>query len=45
MARFTDLRVWHEARTLLQLVSQTTHDMRAEGDLKSQLPRAAISIV
>ncbi len=45
MAKFTNLRVWHEARTLLQLVSQATHDMRAEGDLKSQLRRAAISIV
>ncbi len=45
MAKFTNLRVWHEARTLLQLVSQATHDMRAEGDLKSQLRRAAISVV
>ena len=45
MAKFTNLRVWHEARTLLQLVSQATHDMRAEGDLKSQMRRAAISIV
>lgn len=45
MARFTNLRVWQEARTLLRLVSQATQNMRPEGDLKSQLRRAAISIV
>jgi four helix bundle protein len=44
MAKFTDLRVWQEARTLLQLVSTVTRDMRAEGDLKSQMRRAAISV-
>ena len=45
MARFTNLRVWHQARDLLRLVSSATRDMRAEGDLKSQLRRAAISVV
>jgi four helix bundle protein len=45
MAKFTNLRVWHEARTLLRLISTATRDMRAEGDLKSQLRRAAISVV
>ena len=45
MARFTKLRVWHQARVLLHLVSAATRDMRAEGDLKSQLRRAAISVV
>ena len=45
MARFTNLRVWHEARSLLRLVSSATNDMRPEGDLKSQLRRAAISVV
>ena len=45
MARFTNLRVWHQARTLLRMVSEATRSMRAEGDLKSQLRRAAISVV
>ena len=45
MARFTNLHVWHEARSLLRLVSNATNDMRPEGDLKSQLRRAAISVV
>ena len=44
MAKYTNLRVWHQARALLKLVSAITADMRAEGDLKSQLRRAAISI-
>ena len=44
MAKFTDLRVWQEARTLLKLVSTVTRDVRAEGDLKSQMRRAAISV-
>ena len=44
MARFNNLRVWHEARILLQLVSAATHVMRSEGDLKSQMRRAAISV-
>jgi four helix bundle protein len=44
MAKFTNLRVWQEARSLLRLVSQATRDMRAEGDLKAQLRRAAISV-
>ncbi len=43
MARFTNLIVWHEARARLQAVSRITADMRSEGDLKSQLRRAAIS--
>jgi four helix bundle protein len=45
MARFTSLRVWQQARVLLHLVSAATRDMRPEGDLKSQMRRAAISIV
>ena len=45
MARFTSLRVWQQARVLLHLVSFATREMRAEGDLKSQLRRAAISVV
>jgi four helix bundle protein len=45
MARFTQFRVWHEARILLQMVSSVSANMRAEGDLKSQMRRAAISII
>ena len=45
MARFTSLRVWQQARVLLHLVSSATRGMRAEGDLKSQLRRAVISVV
>ena len=45
MARFTSLRVWQQARVLLHLVSAATRHMRAEGDLKSQIRRAAISVV
>jgi four helix bundle protein len=45
MAKFTNLRVWQQARELLQIISQATAEMRAEGDLKSQLRRAAISVV
>ncbi len=45
MARFTKLTVWHQARLLLRMVSSATRTMRAEGDLKSQLRRAAISVV
>jgi four helix bundle protein len=44
MARFTQLHVWQQARDLLRQVSAATSDMRAEGDLKSQLRRAAISV-
>jgi four helix bundle protein len=45
MARFINLNVWHQGRTLLRMVSDATRTMRAEGDLKSQLRRAAISVV
>ncbi len=45
MARFSQLNVWHQARELLRMVSSATRDMRAEGDLKSQMRRAAISVV
>jgi four helix bundle protein len=45
MARFTKLNVWHQARALLLMVSDATRTMRAEGDLKSQIRRAAISVV
>ncbi|MBA3700679.1 MAG: four helix bundle protein [Planctomycetes bacterium] len=44
MAKSTNLRVWHQARELLKLISTVTADMRAEGDLKSQMRRAAISV-
>ena len=44
MAKCTNLRVWQQARTLLRLVSSATADMRNEGDLKSQMRRAAISV-
>ena len=44
MAKFSHLRVWQQSRELLRLVSSATADMRAEGDLKSQMRRAAISI-
>jgi four helix bundle protein len=44
MARFHDLQVWQESRELLRAVSIATADMRSEGDLKSQMRRAAISI-
>ncbi len=45
MAKSTNLRVWQQARELLRQVSAITADMRAEGDLKSQMRRAAISVV
>jgi four helix bundle protein len=45
MARFTQLNIWHQARMLLRMVSDATRTMRAEGDLKSQMRRAAISVV
>ena len=44
MARFLHLQVWQHARSLLRAVSIATRDMRAEGDLKSQMRRAAISV-
>ena len=44
MAKFTNLHIWQQARELLRIVSAITADMRAEGDLKSQLRRAAISV-
>ena len=44
MARFTRLQVWHQSRELLRLVSFFTADMRGEGDLKSQIRCAAISV-
>ncbi len=44
MARFTRLEVWQQARELLQMVSQATGEMRTEGDLKSQIRRASISV-
>ena len=45
MAKFTKLLIWQRGRELLQLVSAVTAGMRAEGDLKSQKRRAAISVV
>ena len=45
MAKSTNLRVWHLSRDLLRHISSITADMPAEGDLKTQLRRAAISVV
>jgi four helix bundle protein len=45
MAKCINLRVWQQARRLLQMVSSATTHMKPEGDLKSQLRRAAISVV
>ena len=45
MAKCTNLRVWQQARELLRSVSSITADMPAEGDLKAQLRRAAISVL
>jgi len=44
MGKYTNLRVWQQSRELLKIVSTVTADMRAEGDLKSQMRRAAISV-
>jgi four helix bundle protein len=44
MAKYTNLRIWHRARDLVRMVSEATADMRPEGDLKSQMRRAAISV-
>ena len=44
MARFTNMHVWQQARLLLQMVSRFSAAMRAEGDLKAQIRRAAISV-
>ncbi|MBA3685019.1 MAG: four helix bundle protein [Planctomycetes bacterium] len=44
MARFTGLKVWQEARELVRAVSSASDAMRSEGDLKSQMRRAAISV-
>jgi four helix bundle protein len=44
MARFTKLQVWQEARILIRQISELTQNMRSEGDLISQMRRAAISV-
>jgi four helix bundle protein len=44
MAKCSQLHVWQQSRELLRLVSAATADMRPEGDLKSQMRRAAISV-
>ena len=44
MAKHTQLRVWQRARDLMRMVSAVAAEMRSEGDLKSQLRRAAISV-
>ena len=44
MARYIRLQVWHQSRELLRIVSAVTANMRSEGDLKSQIRRAAISV-
>ena len=45
MARFTKLTVWHQARLLLRYVFAATHAIRVDGDLESQMRRAAVSVV
>jgi four helix bundle protein len=45
MAKYHKLLIWQRGRELLRLVSAATAAMRTEGDLKSQMRRAAISIV
>jgi four helix bundle protein len=45
MAKYPKLLIWQRGRELLRLVSAATAGMRAEGDLKSQMRRAAISVV
>ncbi len=44
MAKFTNIRVWQQARELLKLVSVATVDMSAEGNLKSRMRRTAMRI-
>ena len=44
MPRHTHLLVWQHSRVLVQRVSAATRTMRGEGDLVSQLRRAAISV-
>jgi four helix bundle protein len=45
MAKYPRLLIWQRGRELARLVSAATVDMRAEGDLKSQLRRAVISTI
>src|SRR4051812_48491615 len=45
MARFSRLEVFHQARLLLRMVAAATRTMHPIGDLRSQLQRAAISVV
>jgi four helix bundle protein len=45
MAKYHKLLIWQRGRELLRLVSVATAAMHAEGDLKSQMRRAAISVV
>ncbi len=44
MAKCHNLHVWQHSRELLRIVSAATAEMRPEGDLKSQMRRAAISV-
>ena len=44
MARYPNLVIWQHARQLVRLVSTATAIARSEGDLISQLRRAAISV-
>ena len=45
MAKYPQHHIWQRGRELLRQVSGATAAMRAEGDLKSQMRRAAISVV
>jgi four helix bundle protein len=45
MPRFINLRVWNEAREILKIISRLTAEMPGEGDIRSQMRRAALSIV
>jgi four helix bundle protein len=44
MARFTKLRIWNDARRIVRAIATLTSTMKPEGDLRSQMRRAALSI-
>ena len=44
MPRYTHLSTWQHSRILVRLVGQGVRDVRGEGDLVSQIRRAAISV-
>ena len=44
MPRYTRLLAWDAARQLIRVVTAASRDCRGEGDLVSQIRRAAISV-